>query len=99
MTYLPKNNGSEEETTEQESPPLPSGWEERQDILGRTYYVNHEFRRTQWKRPTVLSVFNLQGFLPKGWEVRHAPNGRPFFIDHNTKTTTWVMDKSHELKF
>ncbi|NXO02497.1 NEDD4 ligase, partial [Rhinopomastus cyanomelas] len=38
---------------QQESPPLPSGWEERQDILGRTYYVNHEFRRTQWKRPTA----------------------------------------------
>ncbi|XP_009070947.1 PREDICTED: E3 ubiquitin-protein ligase NEDD4 isoform X1 [Acanthisitta chloris] len=78
MTYLPKNNGSEEETTEQaeelepgwiildqpdaasqpqqqqqEPPPLPAGWEERQDILGRTYYVNHEFRRTQWKRPTA----------------------------------------------
>ncbi|XP_040425889.1 E3 ubiquitin-protein ligase NEDD4 isoform X2 [Cygnus olor] len=78
MTYLPKSNGSEEETTEQaeelepgwiildqpdaanqpqqqqqQSPPLPSGWEERQDILGRTYYVNHEFRRTQWKRPTA----------------------------------------------
>ncbi|XP_051484181.1 E3 ubiquitin-protein ligase NEDD4 isoform X2 [Apus apus] len=78
MTYLPKSNGSEEETTEQaeelepgwiildqpdaasqpqqqqqETPPLPSGWEERQDILGRTYYVNHEFRRTQWKRPTA----------------------------------------------
>ncbi|XP_009707157.1 PREDICTED: E3 ubiquitin-protein ligase NEDD4 isoform X1 [Cariama cristata] len=85
MTYLPKSNGSEEETTEQaeelepgwiildqpdaasqpqqqapqpqqqqqEAPPLPSGWEERQDILGRTYYVNHEFRRTQWKRPTA----------------------------------------------
>ncbi|XP_019389071.1 PREDICTED: E3 ubiquitin-protein ligase NEDD4 isoform X1 [Crocodylus porosus] len=78
MTYLPKNNGSEEENTEQaeelepgwiildqpdaacqlqhqqqEIPPLPPGWEERQDILGRTYYVNHEFRRTQWKRPTA----------------------------------------------
>ncbi|XP_009468441.1 PREDICTED: E3 ubiquitin-protein ligase NEDD4 isoform X2 [Nipponia nippon] len=37
----------------QHSPPLPPGWEERQDILGRTYYVNHEFRRTQWKRPTA----------------------------------------------
>nr|XP_056721637.1 E3 ubiquitin-protein ligase NEDD4 [Euleptes europaea] len=31
--------------------PLPPGWEERQDLLGRTYYVNHESRRTQWKRP------------------------------------------------
>ncbi|XP_065268663.1 E3 ubiquitin-protein ligase NEDD4 isoform X2 [Emys orbicularis] len=38
---------------QQESPPLPPGWEERQDILGRTYYVNHESRRTQWKRPTA----------------------------------------------
>uniref|UniRef100_A0A8C8REM9 E3 ubiquitin-protein ligase n=1 Tax=Pelusios castaneus TaxID=367368 RepID=A0A8C8REM9_9SAUR len=75
MTYLPKNNVSEEENSEQveelepgwiildqpdaacqqpqESPPLPPGWEERQDILGRTYYVNHESRRTQWKRPTA----------------------------------------------
>ncbi|NXJ08271.1 NEDD4 ligase, partial [Odontophorus gujanensis] len=91
MTYLPKSNGSEEETTEQaeelepgwilldqpdasnqpqqqqqESPPLPSGWEERQDLLGRTYYVNHEFRRTQWKRPTaqdnvtVADIGNMQ---------------------------------------
>ncbi|XP_052570072.1 E3 ubiquitin-protein ligase NEDD4 isoform X3 [Peromyscus californicus insignis] len=34
-----------------EPSPLPPGWEERQDVLGRTYYVNHESRRTQWKRP------------------------------------------------
>nr|XP_059861911.1 E3 ubiquitin-protein ligase NEDD4 isoform X4 [Delphinus delphis] len=38
---------------QQEPSPLPPGWEERQDILGRTYYVNHESRRTQWKRPTL----------------------------------------------
>ncbi|XP_076432777.1 E3 ubiquitin-protein ligase NEDD4 isoform X6 [Peromyscus maniculatus bairdii] len=35
-----------------EPAPLPPGWEERQDVLGRTYYVNHESRRTQWKRPS-----------------------------------------------
>lgn len=35
-----------------EPSPLPPGWEERQDVLGRTYYVNHESRRTQWKRPS-----------------------------------------------
>ncbi|KAJ8340452.1 hypothetical protein SKAU_G00350850 [Synaphobranchus kaupii] len=34
-------------------PALPPGWEERQDNLGRTYYVNHESRTTQWHRPTV----------------------------------------------
>uniref|UniRef100_A0AAR2IZS1 E3 ubiquitin-protein ligase n=1 Tax=Pygocentrus nattereri TaxID=42514 RepID=A0AAR2IZS1_PYGNA len=34
-------------------PALPPGWEERQDNLGRTYYVNHENRTTQWHRPTM----------------------------------------------
>ncbi|XP_022815743.1 E3 ubiquitin-protein ligase Nedd-4 isoform X2 [Spodoptera litura] len=32
--------------------PLPPGWEERQDANGRTYYVNHIERSTQWERPT-----------------------------------------------
>ncbi|RVE43177.1 hypothetical protein evm_012165 [Chilo suppressalis] len=31
--------------------PLPPGWEERQDANGRTYYVNHIERSTQWERP------------------------------------------------
>ncbi|XP_063703226.1 E3 ubiquitin-protein ligase Nedd-4 isoform X6 [Culicoides brevitarsis] len=35
--------------------PLPFGWEERQDANGRTYYVNHVARSTQWERPTVTS--------------------------------------------
>lgn len=33
-------------------PPLPQGWEEKVDNLGRTYYVNHNNRTTQWKRPS-----------------------------------------------
>lgn len=32
---------------------LPVGWEERQDANGRTYYVNHLARTTQWERPTI----------------------------------------------
>uniref|UniRef100_A0A8R1XKV5 E3 ubiquitin-protein ligase n=1 Tax=Onchocerca volvulus TaxID=6282 RepID=A0A8R1XKV5_ONCVO len=31
---------------------LPEGWEERQDANGRTFYVNHISRTTQWMRPT-----------------------------------------------
>ncbi|XP_068131597.1 E3 ubiquitin-protein ligase NEDD4 isoform X3 [Hyperolius riggenbachi] len=38
---------------QQENVPLPPGWEERQDILGRTYYVSHQFKRTQWQRPAI----------------------------------------------
>ncbi|XP_061395940.1 E3 ubiquitin-protein ligase Nedd-4 isoform X2 [Musca vetustissima] len=36
--------------------PLPPGWEERQDANGRTYYVNHTARTTQWERPTNLNT-------------------------------------------
>lgn len=32
--------------------PLPPGWEERKDQQGRTYYVNHNSRTTQWARPS-----------------------------------------------
>ncbi|XP_011182946.1 E3 ubiquitin-protein ligase Nedd-4 isoform X4 [Zeugodacus cucurbitae] len=38
--------------------PLPSGWEERQDANGRTYYVNHTARTTQWERPLVSATNN-----------------------------------------
>lgn len=31
--------------------PLPPGWEERVDASGRTYYVDHNTKRTSWKRP------------------------------------------------
>jgi E3 ubiquitin-protein ligase NEDD4 len=30
---------------------IAPGWEERQDYNGRTYYVNHITRSTQWERP------------------------------------------------
>ncbi|CAN9504289.1 unnamed protein product [Ophioblennius macclurei] len=39
-------------------PPLPSGWEEKVDNLGRTYYVNHNNRSTQWKRPSNMDVIS-----------------------------------------
>ncbi|KAL5614314.1 hypothetical protein BROUX41_004422 [Berkeleyomyces rouxiae] len=32
---------------------LPSGWERREDNLGRTYYVDHNTRTTSWNRPNA----------------------------------------------
>lgn len=32
---------------------LPSGWERRQDNLGRIYYVDHNTRTTTWTRPSA----------------------------------------------
>uniref|UniRef100_A0A672HYL8 E3 ubiquitin-protein ligase n=1 Tax=Salarias fasciatus TaxID=181472 RepID=A0A672HYL8_SALFA len=37
-------------------PPLPPGWEEKVDNLGRTYYVNHNNRTTQWKRDVISEI-------------------------------------------
>ncbi|KAF6824023.1 HECT-domain-containing protein [Colletotrichum musicola] len=35
---------------------LPSGWERREDNLGRTYYVDHNTRTTSWNRPTATGA-------------------------------------------
>ncbi|XP_054858178.1 E3 ubiquitin-protein ligase NEDD4 isoform X2 [Eublepharis macularius] len=51
---------------------LPPGWEERQDLLGRTYYVNHESRRTQWKRPTPQDSRPTAESESAHLEVQHA---------------------------
>ena len=32
--------------------PLPSGWEERRDSNGRTFYVDHTTKTTTWTRPS-----------------------------------------------
>ncbi|XP_041074645.1 E3 ubiquitin-protein ligase NEDD4-like isoform X4 [Polyodon spathula] len=98
MTYLPKNNGSEEDNEEQSEdvepgweildqqdtsgtcrqlPVLPPGWEERQDNLGRTYYVNHETRTTQWHRPTAQdSQAEAQQQQTINHEAHHAFTNR-----------------------
>ncbi|KAM4708478.1 E3 ubiquitin-protein ligase NEDD4-like isoform 2-T2 [Discoglossus pictus] len=41
---------------EMPAPPMPPGWEEKVDNLGRTYYVNHNNRTTQWHRPSLIDV-------------------------------------------
>lgn len=76
----PISNGSTEPVPLAEDEPLPPGWEMKQDASGRTYYVDHSNRRTQWTRPQPL---------PPGWESRKDARGRPYYVDHNTRTTTW----------
>lgn len=43
--------------------PLPTGWEERQDANGRTYYVNHIARTTQWERPSIVPSIHYLSWL------------------------------------
>ncbi|XP_073754223.1 E3 ubiquitin-protein ligase NEDD4-like isoform X9 [Callorhinus ursinus] len=50
------NESASQHQEELPAPPLPPGWEEKVDNLGRTYYVNHNNRTTQWHRPSLMDV-------------------------------------------
>uniref|UniRef100_A0A5F8GFX6 E3 ubiquitin-protein ligase n=1 Tax=Monodelphis domestica TaxID=13616 RepID=A0A5F8GFX6_MONDO len=50
------NDSTSQHQEELPPPPLPPGWEEKVDNLGRTYYVNHNNRTTQWHRPSLIDM-------------------------------------------
>ncbi|KAG9508647.1 E3 ubiquitin-protein ligase NEDD4, partial [Fragariocoptes setiger] len=53
ITVSAAENNVESDFVNIEMSQLPEGWEERQDANGRTYYVNHIARTTQWERPST----------------------------------------------
>ncbi|GAA6219475.1 E3 ubiquitin-protein ligase NEDD4 isoform X1 [Lates japonicus] len=66
----------------------PPGWEERQDNLGRIYFVNHESRTTQWNRPTVQDCdLEMQRGQNNNTEVEHAFITRRQISDPDENTT------------
>ncbi|KAG5848966.1 hypothetical protein ANANG_G00105060 [Anguilla anguilla] len=65
-------------------PALPPGWEERQDNLGRTFYVNHESRTTQWHRPTIQdSHLEAEQRQTVQREAQHAFAARRQISEHH----------------
>jgi E3 ubiquitin-protein ligase NEDD4 len=85
---------------ENQSGPLPRGWEVRTDRRGRTYYVDHNTRSTTWDRPSRAQEDETNmagsGGLPAGWEERYTVRVRAYFVDHNTRSTTWVHPSSNQ---
>ncbi|EFB28937.1 hypothetical protein PANDA_012054, partial [Ailuropoda melanoleuca] len=85
---------------QQEPSPLPPGWEERQDILGRTYYVNHESRRTQWKRPTPQDNLtdaengNLQA--QRAFTTRRQISEETESVDNRESSENWEIIREEE---
>lgn len=79
-------------------PPLPPGWEERQDNLGRIYFVNHATRTTQWHRPT-LQDSNGESHRPQNnnTEVEHAFITRRQISDHDETVTPHESPESWEI--
>ncbi|XP_053128499.1 E3 ubiquitin-protein ligase NEDD4 isoform X2 [Hemicordylus capensis] len=76
---------------------LPAGWEERQDVLGRTYYVHHETRRTQWKRPTAqdnrpnAESSNLQLEVEHAFASRHQITEEAENLDSRESPESWEI--------
>ncbi|XP_023084387.1 E3 ubiquitin-protein ligase NEDD4 isoform X1 [Piliocolobus tephrosceles] len=87
---------------QQEPSPLPTGWEERQDILGRTYYVNHESRRTQWKRPTPQDNLtdaengNIQLQAQRAFTTRRQISEETESVDNRESSENWEIIREDE---
>ncbi|XP_032153262.1 E3 ubiquitin-protein ligase NEDD4 isoform X1 [Sapajus apella] len=87
---------------QREPSPLPPGWEERQDILGRTYYVNHESRRTQWKRPTPQDNLtdaengNIQLQAQRAFTTRRQISEETESVDNRESSENWEIIREDE---
>nr|XP_044620776.1 E3 ubiquitin-protein ligase NEDD4 isoform X2 [Equus asinus] len=87
---------------QQEPSPLPPGWEERQDVLGRTYYVNHESRRTQWKRPTPQDNLtdaengNIQLQAQRAFTTRRQISEETENVDNRESSESWEIIREDE---
>ncbi|XP_015254845.1 PREDICTED: E3 ubiquitin-protein ligase NEDD4 isoform X2 [Cyprinodon variegatus] len=79
-------------------PPLPPGWEERQDNLGRIFYVNHVTRTMQCHRPTIQES-NGESHRPQNYNVdaEHALNTRRQISDHDETTIPHEPPESWEI--
>ena len=89
--------------------PLPRGWEARQDANGRTYYVNHERRSTQWQHPEEeeegASATNegsdpsstLSTSVPQQTRVHMSVSGEPEGHDDDEEVAAEVLQTQAEL--
>jgi len=59
------------------------------DNQGRSYFINHLSKTTQWEDPRRMDNHLFDIPLPNGFEMCYTREGRVYFLDHNTKTTTF----------
>ncbi|CAF1005317.1 unnamed protein product [Adineta steineri] len=89
--FLPNSDTSAtlNENSDSTEQSLPEGWQKMHDNQGRTYFVNHISKTTQWEDPRRMdsNIFDMP--LPNGFEMRYTKEGQVYFLDHNTKTSTF----------
>ncbi|XP_063991424.1 protein kibra isoform X2 [Diachasmimorpha longicaudata] len=73
--------------------PLPDGWDVAQDFDGKTYFIDHNTRKTTWIDPrdrfTKPQTFAdcIGNELPLGWEEAYDKHVGAYYINHVNQTT------------
>ena len=58
---------------------LPLGWEERVDLDGRVFFVDHIGKTTQWLHPKDGKARKVPDEFPYGWDKTINDNGEIIF--------------------
>lgn len=64
------------------------GWQRMFDNQGRSYFVNHQSKTTQWEDPRRMDSHVFDTPLPNGYEMRYTKDGQVYFYNRHTKTLT-----------
>ncbi|KAH7644454.1 e3 ubiquitin-protein ligase nedd-4-like [Dermatophagoides farinae] len=88
------NNINHDRSGSQED--LPNGWEERQDSNGRTYYVNHNTRTTQWTRPSTNNTRPLSATSSTSDAQTSSSNIGGDAIDQQTTSPSTVNQQQQQ---
>lgn len=74
--YSPTHNDTEPFT-----PGLPYPYERKIDAKGRSYYLNHEARKTSWLDPLQLAELKTKGILTVDGGTVRDDNGTAIFAE------------------
>ncbi|XP_032218602.2 E3 ubiquitin-protein ligase NEDD4 [Nematostella vectensis] len=83
----------------EQPPPLPEGWEERQDANGRTFYIDHTTRTTTWVRPSSESTYQRELQREESGRARSFQIRRHLSVDEaddSQRSSTGDMEISEE---
>ncbi|GMT28378.1 hypothetical protein PFISCL1PPCAC_19675 [Pristionchus fissidentatus] len=78
---------------------LPPGWEMQAAPNGRTFFIDHNTRKTTWDDPRLVIEGTENRALPEGWEQRLSADGKVFFVDHINKKTSWEDPRFLETEY
>ncbi|XP_039957587.1 protein kibra [Bactrocera neohumeralis] len=90
-------------TTHHGEYPLPDGWDIATDFDGKTYYIDHNTKKTTWLDPrdryTKPQSFEdcVGDELPHGWEEAYDPHIGRYYINH-IEQSTQLEDPRQEWK-